>query len=134
KQLEAGLALLTQPTTTRLSDTNTIHQLHQLRSKFHLPSTFISCREAGLFTTSHACYPTTVYALADNALRCIASTVLSQELEANINKDEVTHNSILILKNEKLNRVFTPLAELLSPSIAEANKSVAKEVVKTFKE
>ncbi|SAM07134.1 hypothetical protein [Absidia glauca] len=61
ESLEKALSLAKQPDAVSTSGSNLLGQLRQVRTKFHLPSTYHLCRSSGPITITHECQP---YSLA----------------------------------------------------------------------
>ncbi|KAG0304347.1 hypothetical protein BGZ98_005627 [Dissophora globulifera] len=63
--IKSALALAADENARGVSPRNTLGQLRQLRSQFHLSSTFMLCRASGHLTRSHTCQPYSVFTMAN---------------------------------------------------------------------
>jgi hypothetical protein len=91
---------LKTPSTTHVSDIGIIfHQLRQVRTKFHLPSTYYLCRASGPITINHTCHPFSLFTLSEfdhgrspsaSIFRTIANEVLSNNSDAKLAKENVS--------------------------------------------
>ena len=148
---------------TQVSDIGIIfHQLRQVRTKFHLPSTYSLCRASGPVTTNHTCHPLSLFTLNEfdrgrspsASIFCtIANEVLSNNNDAKLAKENVSRwinepkgkrkailSNILNLYESDKDTLPTlrnaqeleALAILLVPTIVEANKPVEAQVKQVF--
>lgn len=98
--LKSAKALIEDPSTTHVSGIGIIfHQLRQVRTKFHLPSTYSLCRASGPITISHTCHPFSLFTLSEfdrgrspsaSIFRTIAIEVLSNNSNATLAKENVS--------------------------------------------
>ncbi|KAG1048474.1 hypothetical protein G6F43_009134 [Rhizopus delemar] len=58
-------ALARNPSADKIDQHDLLHQLRQVRSSFHLPSTYMLCRSASEFTDDKRSKPFTIYTYAD---------------------------------------------------------------------
>ncbi|KAI7899161.1 uncharacterized protein BX663DRAFT_575594 [Cokeromyces recurvatus] len=64
--LKSAKALIEDPSATCVSDIGIIsHELRQVRTQFHSPSTYTSCRAHGPITMIHTCHPFSLFTLAE---------------------------------------------------------------------
>ncbi|EIE87813.1 hypothetical protein RO3G_12524 [Rhizopus delemar RA 99-880] len=64
--LKSAKALIEDPSTTSVSDIGILfHQLRQLRTKFHLPSTYSLCRASVPITMNHTCHSFSLFTLSE---------------------------------------------------------------------
>ncbi|KAF8982371.1 hypothetical protein BGZ46_001413 [Entomortierella lignicola] len=81
---------------------SSIHQLRQLKTSFHDPSTYYMCRAWGPLTSAHVCQPLTVFTLFQNdsvtrgtgyelgrLFYAISSQVLSEGREAKLQRETI---------------------------------------------
>ncbi|KAI9005469.1 hypothetical protein CLU79DRAFT_781628 [Phycomyces nitens] len=96
--LDTSVAMAANAGTDRISDTNILYQLRQLRSKFDHPSAYTLCRASGPLTDVHVCQPFTTFTLADydkgrypvaNLFRLIGILVLKHGQAAMLPKSSV---------------------------------------------
>lgn len=96
--LQEGLAMLTSPQTSRMSSSNIIYQLRQIRSKFNSPNAYTLCRSSGPITKSHTCHPFSVFTLVDydrgknpgaNLFRAIGVLVLKHGESAHLPRNNI---------------------------------------------
>ncbi|KAI7900128.1 uncharacterized protein BX663DRAFT_532491 [Cokeromyces recurvatus] len=156
--LKSAKTLIEDPSTTHVSDIGIIfHQLRQVRTKFHLPSTYSLCRASGPITINHTCHPFSLFTLSEfdrgrspsaSIFRTIANEVLLNNSDAKLAKENVSKRKAIlsnilalyendkdrlpILYNAPLNKELEALAILLIPTIVEANKSVEAQVKQVF--
>ncbi|KAG0737105.1 hypothetical protein G6F62_010410 [Rhizopus arrhizus] len=98
--LKSAKALIEDPSTTHVSDIGIIfHQFRQVRTKFHLPSTYSLCRASGPITINHTCHPFSLFTLSEfdrgrspsaSIFRTIANEVLSNNSDAKLAKENVS--------------------------------------------
>lgn len=98
--LKSAKALIEDPSTTHVSDIGIIfHQSRQVRTKFHLPSTYSLCRASGPITINHTCHPFSLFTLSKfdhgrspsaSIFRTIANEVLSNNSDAKLAKENVS--------------------------------------------
>ncbi|CEJ00250.1 hypothetical protein RMCBS344292_14311 [Rhizopus microsporus] len=98
--LKSAKALIEDPSTTHVSDIGIVfHQLRQVRTKFHLPSTYSLCRASGPITINHTCHPFSLFTLSEfdrgrspsaSIFRTIANEVLSNNSDAKLAKEDVS--------------------------------------------
>jgi hypothetical protein len=94
--LKSAKTLVEDPSTTHVSDIGIIvHQLCQVRTKFHLQSTYSLCRASGPITINHTCHPFSLFTLSEFdrgrtlsvfIFRTIANEVLSNNSNAKLAK------------------------------------------------
>ncbi|GAA5816879.1 hypothetical protein MFLAVUS_010413 [Mucor flavus] len=98
--LKSAKVLIEDPSTTQVSDIGIIfHQLRQVRTKFHLPSTYSLCRASGPITINHTCHPFSLFTLGEfdrgrspsaSIFNTIANEVLSNNSDAKLAKENVS--------------------------------------------
>ncbi|KAL4208310.1 hypothetical protein AB4K20DRAFT_1915692, partial [Rhizopus microsporus] len=136
------------PSTTHVSDIGIVfHQLRQVRTKFHLPSTYPLCRASGPITINHTCHPLSLFTLSEFDRGRSPSASIFQNVSRWISESKGKRKAILsnildlyesdkdrlpILCNALLNKELEALAILLIPTIVEANKSVQTQVKQVF--
>ncbi|KAI9305133.1 hypothetical protein BJ944DRAFT_201527 [Cunninghamella echinulata] len=120
ESVEKALILSKNKDTTCLQNSNIIHQLRQLTTKFHCPSTYYLCRATSFFTKSHTNHPYTIFTLCefDRArgngkygsmlLRRIALNILDKGQEGTLDK-----KFVLNIKNHCTGNVLSILDDIL---------------------
>lgn len=98
--LKSAKKLIEDSSTTHVSDIGIIfHQLRQVRTKFHLPSTYSLCRASGPITTNHTCHPFSLFTISEfdrgsspsaSIFRTIANEVLLNNSKAKLAKGNIS--------------------------------------------
>ncbi|KAL0093112.1 hypothetical protein F4703DRAFT_1902968 [Phycomyces blakesleeanus] len=144
--LQVALSIATDPAVTRISDTNIVYQLRQIRSKFDADNAYSLCRASD--------YDRGTSPLS-SLFRHMATIVLRLGVRATLGKATVesclgqgnldTQNAftviialygesdeIPILGNSELSKRLEILANSLAPSLVATNDYVAKEIALAF--
>ncbi|KAF9974799.1 hypothetical protein BGZ65_008557 [Modicella reniformis] len=133
---------------------SSLHQLRQLRTAFHDPSTYYMCRAWGPLTSANVCHPFSIFTLSQNdstqrgngfevgkLVDLIATQVLEKGKDAVLLREGVevcfkgckpsgkVHNTessteVIILGNTSLNEPLEALVQLMSTYVSTANETV----------